>query len=149
MKSLLTLFAVVQVAAFAPPSSWNNARVTRRTSPLPMVFDLDGKVVEKITTQDLLDRILDESLRTSARRPIMKQFDPSSKAIWRHWKGTVLSETWKSAMRHGIWAVLVYLLFKQSPGLQNACVGSDRIWSHILGITSFTITFFLNEGKLG
>jgi Bestrophin, RFP-TM, chloride channel len=110
-----------------------------------MVFEVDQSRVEKITTQDLLDRILDESLRTSARRPIMKQFDPSSKAIWRHWRGTVLSETWKSACKHALWAVAVYALFKQYPGLHSGFVGCERVWSQILAITTFTLTFFVNE----
>lgn len=110
-----------------------------------MVFEVDQSRVEKITTQDLLDRILDESLRTSARRPIMKQFDPASKAIWRHWRGTVLSETWKSAMKHAVWAIVIYPLFDQFPGLQRGSVGCEKVWSQILAVTTFTLTFFVNE----
>lgn len=131
-------------AAFILPSQ---LKLTQRDAswPLPMVFEVDESRVEKITTQDLLDRILDESLRTSARRPIMKQFDPSSKAIWRHWRGTVLSETWKSSLKHALWAVSVYLLFKQYPALHRGFKGFDRVWSQILAITTFTLTFFVNE----
>ena len=110
-----------------------------------MVFEVDQSRVEKITTQDLLDRILDESLRSSARRPIMKQFDPASKAIWRHWRGTVLSETWKSAFKHALWAIVVYFLFEQYPAMHRGSVGCERVWSQILAITTFTLTFFVNE----
>lgn len=143
----LDALVVLPVSAFLPSqnSSWNNVKLVRRPSPLAMVFELDESRVEKITTQDLLDRILDESLRTSARRPIMKQFDPASKAIWRHWSGTILSETWKSALKQGIWATGVYFLFQTFPGLKIGFAGCDGIWSQILAITTFTLTFFVNE----
>lgn len=150
---LLAALGVVAlpVTAFLPHcrhnSAWNNnnARLVRQPSPLPMVFELDESRVEKITTQDLLDRILDESLRTSARRPIMKQFDPSSKAIWRHWGGTVLSETWKSALKQGIWAACVYFLFQRFHGLRTTFAGSDQLFGQVLAITTFTLSFFVNE----
>lgn len=140
----IVLYAVTQVTSFYLPTPVNSS-LKRRPSPLPMVFELDESRVERITTQDLLDRILDESLRTSARRPIMKQFDPASKAIWRHWRGTVLSETWKSALKQGMWAAIVYLLLGQYPNVHRGLMGFERIWSQILAITTFTLTFFVNE----
>lgn len=119
---------------------------SRETSRLWMVFDsISPEMMEKISTQDVLDRILDESLRTSARRPIMIQFDPSSRAIWRHWKGTVFQETWQSALRHALWAVVVYALFQQYPRIQSAFAGFHVIWAQILGVTTFTLTFFVNQ----
>jgi hypothetical protein len=127
--------------------AWDNKvrPIARQPLTLPMVFDLDADRVEKITTQDLLDRILDESLRTSARRPIMKQYDPASRAIWRHWGGTVLSDTWKSALKQGLWAAAVYFLFQKYQGVKLGFADFDRIWSQILAITTFTLTFFVNE----
>lgn len=56
----------------------------RRTAVSRMVADTPEAVVEEASTQSVLDRILDESLRTSARRPIMIQFSPSSKAVRTH-----------------------------------------------------------------
>lgn len=35
-------------------------------------------IFEETSTQNLLDDLIDESVRTSARRPVMMQFDPSS-----------------------------------------------------------------------
>jgi len=35
-------------------------------------------IFEETSTQNLLDDLIDESSRTSARRPVMMQFDPSS-----------------------------------------------------------------------
>lgn len=101
--------------------------------------------MEQISTQDLLDRILDESVRTSARRPIMIQFDPASKAIWRHWKGTVFAETWKSAASHALWACLVYIMFQRYQHIQETFVGFQTLWGQMLAVTTFTLTFFVNQ----
>ena len=35
-------------------------------------------IFEETSTQNLLDDLIDESVRTSARQPVMMQFDPSS-----------------------------------------------------------------------
>ena len=48
-----------------------------------MVFSASEAMLEQTSTQVMLDGILDESLRTSGRRPIMIQFEPSSKAVRR------------------------------------------------------------------
>lgn len=111
-----------------------------------MVFDApSAEVMEQISTQDLVDRILDESLRTSARRPIMIQFDPSRKAMWQHWKGTIFSETWTSSVRNALWAVAVYLLMLKYPQVKTTFTGFPVIWAQILGVTTFTVTFFVNQ----
>uniref|UniRef100_A0A7S3P3A4 Uncharacterized protein n=1 Tax=Amphora coffeiformis TaxID=265554 RepID=A0A7S3P3A4_9STRA len=119
---------------------------SKTTTRLPMVFDsLPPEIMEQISTQDVLDRILDESLRTSARKPIMIQFDPSSRAIWRHWRGTVFQETWRSAIRHAVWAAIVYFLFVRCPRVKSVFGGFNIIWAQILGVTTFTLTFFVNQ----
>ena len=115
-----------------------------------MVFDVPVAALEseqsKISTQTLIDKILDECLRYSARRPIMNQFDPASKSIWRHWRGTVVAETWKSAARHALWAVGVYVVFQKYPKCAQFFAGFDRIWSEVLlAVVTFTLTFFVNE----
>jgi hypothetical protein len=46
-----------------------------------MVVTLPDSLIEEVSTQSLLDKIIDEAVRTTARRPIMFQFDPSSKAV--------------------------------------------------------------------
>jgi hypothetical protein len=35
-------------------------------------------IIEQASTVNLLDDLIDESVRTSSRRPIIRQFDPSS-----------------------------------------------------------------------
>ena len=53
-----------------------------RTKPtstaIPMVLTTPEAVIERASTVNLLDDLIDESVRTSARRPIMMQFDPSA-----------------------------------------------------------------------
>ena len=63
---------------------------------LHMVLTTPESIIEQASTVNLLDDLINESVRTSARRPIMMQFDPSSGWIWRRWKGTVFAETWTS-----------------------------------------------------
>ena len=45
---------------------------------LNMVLTTPESIIEQISTQKLLDELIDESVRTNARKPIMMQFDPSS-----------------------------------------------------------------------
>lgn len=120
---------------------------TTTTTRIPMVFDAPlTEVTEQMSTQtDLVDRILDESLRTSSRRPIMIQFDPSRRAMWRHWKGTIIAQTWRSSVRHGLWAMAVYLLFRKYPVVKDAFAGFAAVWGQLLGVTTFTLTFFVNQ----
>ena len=122
-----------------------------------MVFDVPNSALEaaldqrfeleqsKSGTQQIIDSILDECTRYSARKPIMVQFDPEAKSIWRHWRGTVLSETWKSAAKHAIWAVLVYILFQRYSTMKTWLKGFQTIWGELLAVTTFTLTFFVNE----
>ena len=45
---------------------------------LNMVFTTPASVIEQVSTKVLLDDLVDESVRQSARNPVMMQFDPSS-----------------------------------------------------------------------
>ena len=124
---------------------------------LPMVFDAAGEAYnklyeeEKSSTRNVLDNILDESMRLQARRAVMIQFDPSSKAIWRHWQGTVLSETWRIAVMYMVWHAVVYLTIQNGLAqwfpnvVQRHLPGFTTIWGQSLSITTFTLTFFVNQ----
>ncbi|EEC51745.1 predicted protein [Phaeodactylum tricornutum CCAP 1055/1] len=110
-----------------------------------LVVSLPDSLIEEVSTQALLDKIIDEGIRTSARRPIMFQFDPSSTAIWKHWKGTIFAETWPSVVRHVLWAVLVYFLFRRNPGSGRVLSDFSTLWGQTLSVTTFTLTFFVNQ----
>jgi len=72
------------VVAFMPFSRHYVKRASLRRSTgigRRMVADTPDAVVEQVSTQTVLDDILDESLRYSARRPIIMEFDPASKAV--------------------------------------------------------------------
>lgn len=56
----------------------SNCRSGRSAAVLRMVLTTPENIIEQASTQKLLDVLLDESVRTTARRPIMMQFDPSS-----------------------------------------------------------------------
>ena len=103
-----------------------------------------AKSKQQPSTQFIIDKILDECLRFSARKPIMRQFDPN-RSMWRRWKGTVIAETWKSAARRVIWTCLVYVLLRKYPDMASSLNGSKRIWTELIAIVTFTLTFFVNE----
>jgi hypothetical protein len=96
LSLVLVLCGVLfQVTAFAPASSRQTPLKSvaeecktpflfGRSTKCRMVVDIADSVIEKATTRMVLDQILDESLRTSARKPIMYQFDPSSRAVCSH-----------------------------------------------------------------
>lgn len=82
---------------------------------LRMVLRTPESIIEQASTTTLLDHLIDESVRTSARRPIMMQFDPSSGWIWKRWKGTIFSETWDACVSFR----LIRRFSRFSPGEQT------------------------------
>lgn len=125
------------------------SRLSNRPQPtltsLGMVLTTPESIIEEASTQNLLDDLIDESVRTSARRPIMMQFEPSSGWIWRRWKGTVFSETWPSVIRNMCLAVCVAFVYNRAPNFKNALSGFSILWGQLLSVTTFTLTFFLNQ----
>eukprot|EP00571_Detonula_confervacea_P002973 CAMPEP_0172314520 /NCGR_PEP_ID=MMETSP1058-20130122/22741_1 /TAXON_ID=83371 /ORGANISM="Detonula confervacea, Strain CCMP 353" /LENGTH=568 /DNA_ID=CAMNT_0013028411 /DNA_START=254 /DNA_END=1960 /DNA_ORIENTATION=- len=132
-----------------PSASTSHLHMTFEVSSSPAIADSEqpSKITSiTATTEQLIDSILDECLRYSARRPIMRQFDPASRFIWRQWRGTVVAETWKSAAKHAIWAVAVFFLFQKYPRCTVGVLdGFHRVWGELLAVTTFTLTFFVNE----
>eukprot|EP00980_Cylindrotheca_fusiformis_P024258 scaffold11680_cov142-Cylindrotheca_fusiformis.AAC.16 len=125
-----------------PPSSFSQeisrpggpeARRTSRRSALHMVLTTPIDIIEQASTVNLLDDLIDESVRTSARRPIIRQFDPSSGWIWRRWRGTIFSETWVSCVRNMLYAFAVFLLYKSYPNIiDNHLNGFSTLWGQLL-----------------
>jgi Bestrophin, RFP-TM, chloride channel len=110
-----------------------------------MVLTTPEAIIEQASTTKLLDDLIDESVRTSARRPIIMQFDPSSGWIWKRWKGTVFSETWDSCVYKMVYASLVYLACKSFPQVKDTLSGFSILWGQLLSVTTFTLTFFVNQ----
>ena len=119
---------------------------TRETSSqLQMVLSTPDTIIEQASTQKLLDTLLDESVRTQSRQPIMMQFNPKRIWIWRQWRGTVFSETWKSACLNMTLATFVVLLYGAYPNIRDLLQGFSILWGQLLSVTTFTLTFFLNQ----
>ena len=112
---------------------------------LHMVLSTPESIIEQVSTEKLLDILIDESVRTSSREPIMMQFNPRRGWIWRQWRGTVFSETWKSGLLNMALATFVVLLYKMYPNLKDLLQGFSILWGQLLSVTTFTLTFFLNQ----
>ena len=115
------------------------------SSPLRMVMTLPTEIIENVTTQNLLDDLINETVRTSARKTIMMQFDPSSGWIWRRWKGTVFSETWASCVQNMALAMVIMIVLRMIPGAKKHLQGFSILWGQLLSVTTFTLTFFVNQ----
>jgi Bestrophin, RFP-TM, chloride channel len=76
----------------------------------------------------------------------MMQFDPSSGWIWRRWTGTIFAETWTSCVRNMAWAMIIYFAHRAYPHVLNShLAGFGTLWGQLLSITTFTLTFFVNQ----
>ncbi len=63
----------------------SSTRSTSTSTALNMVFTTPSSVIEQASTQILLDDLIDESVRTTARKTVMMHFNPSS-----GWVSTVI-----------------------------------------------------------
>ena len=110
-----------------------------------MVLNTPESIIEKASTQHLLDELIDESTRLSARRPIMLQFDPTGIRIWGRWRGTIFAETWPACVRNMLIAVLVAAFFRCFPAYKDRLQGFSILWGQLLSVATFTLTFFVNQ----
>ena len=68
---------------FATTTSTHSALAS--STALHMVLSTPDTIIEQASTQNLLDALIDESVRTSSREPVMLQFNPK-----RGWVSTLL-----------------------------------------------------------
>ena len=105
---LVCILATPSVEAFSTRRVHSRQSQIRYSLTRLRVFKLEPEesiLMEQTSTKEILDGIIDDCLRTSGRRPIMIQFEPSSKAIWSHYRGTVFAETWKSCVQGILWGL--------------------------------------------
>ena len=57
----------------------------------------------------------------------------------------MFSETWHSAVAKMAWAVIVFFIFKSNPSIIDGLSGFGTLWGQLLSVTTFTLTFFLNQ----
>jgi hypothetical protein len=54
--------------------------------------------------------------------------------------------TWKSALRNMVYALLVYFVYRsQAPLFNQYLSGIGTLWGQLLSVTTFTLTFFVNQ----
>lgn len=146
-RSSVSAFQPVSTQRHSTPLGFSSRRGDSVRRDMVFYVPEDAPILREKSTRSVLDDILDESTRISARFPIMRQFDPSSKAIWRHWRGTCLSATWRTALKQALWASAVYLIGRQAQcaGVVGLLKGFGTIWGQCLSISTFTLTFFVSQ----
>lgn len=137
--------SIILSIARTSSSPWSRQQLQRRQLTWLFVLTTPESIIEQASTTSLLDDLIDESIRTSARRPLIMQFDPSSGWIWKRWKGTVFSETWESCVSKMIYASIVFGFCATYPGIKTWLSGFNVLWGQLLSVTTFTLTFFVNQ----
>lgn len=129
---------------------WSGDR--RSTTRLSMVLTTPESIIEEavLANQSLLDDLIDECVLLTARRPIILQFRPNPLWTWTQWRGTTFSETWTLVVQHICWATLVtsFLLPTTTPAttpILKSLQGFDELFTQLLSVTTFTLTFFLDQ----
>jgi hypothetical protein len=122
------------------------------TTALSMVLTTPENIIEEAVTanQSLLDDLIDECVLFTARRPIILQFRPNPVWTWTQWRGTTFSETWTLVLQHICWATLVTVFLLPTatttpPILIKHLQGLDELFTQLLSVTTFTLTFFLDQ----
>lgn len=117
-----------------------------------MVLTTPESIIEEavMANQSLLDDLIDECVLLTARRPIILQFRPNPLWTWTQWRGTTFSETWTLVLQHICWATLVtsFLLPTTTPAttqILKSLQGFDELFTQLLSVTTFTLTFFLDQ----
>ena len=68
------------------------------------------------------------------------------KKIWKQWKGTVFSETWRTCVKNMLFALLITFVVKiNKEAFTKNLAGFNVLWGQLLSVTTFTLTFFLNQ----
>jgi hypothetical protein len=145
---VVCILATPSGEAFTTRHVHRQGRLRHQSTTRLYVFNVEPEesiLMEQTSTKEILDGIIDDCLRTSGRRPIMIQFEPSSKAIWSHYRGTVFAETWKSCVQGILWAASTYLWLNGQPRLQTALAEFSSLYMQLLSVTTFTLTFFVNQ----
>lgn len=161
LKWILPIYFVVLQSIFQYCASFHvyvsRKRKNHSFHTIQMVLTTPETIIEEAfsNNQSLLDDLLDECVLFAARRPIIMQFNPS--ALWNQWRGTVFSETWTFVVQNILFATIVTYLLHQYPipaalkynyNNWNLLEGLDEIWGQLLSVTTFTLTFFLNESYI-
>jgi hypothetical protein len=141
------------------------------TSPYEAVIERamaksSGSGTDSFLDNAWLDNLIDESVRTSARKPLIRQFDPSSPWIWSQFYGTIWSATGRACVARMLYAALVYsvlCILGNGNGLTGGCPPTGQwrlcssllldtslqglaiLYEQLLSVTTITLTFFVQQ----
>ena len=165
--SLLSAIAVVDkapvvVAAEVPlnnkaPARPRHARVHNSDpNPLPSLADL-----ERTASPAGVDGVLDRLVGTTGGA-VIQGYRPEPAWLWRQFFGTVVCDAWTRVLANMAWA-LCFCLFarhrthgdfraweleavdpRRHPFVARLAI-YDKIWTTLMGLTTFLLTFFLNQ----
>ena len=57
----------------------------------------------------------------------------------------MFSETWVSCLRNVLYSLVVLYIYKSTPRLEGSLQGFNTLWGQLLSVTTFTLTFFVNQ----
>eukprot|EP00980_Cylindrotheca_fusiformis_P005939 scaffold1259_cov102-Cylindrotheca_fusiformis.AAC.3 len=109
-----------------------------------------------------VDKVIDKvsGFRTKYGGDVIQRFKPSRRWLWTRWTGTILQQSWKTAVINMIITMAVVLVAKiwakpqwqlgMLPDSTNNIViakllGLIAAWKYVQTITTFTLSFFLTQ----
>jgi Cyclic nucleotide-binding domain len=119
----------------------------------PFIADDDPELLRKI--DNAIDQVA--GTKTLYGGHIIRQYKPSRSWLWKKWKGTVFQHTWRTVGLNMLLSLLFIVCVRQytdptwlTPDKSNPIIhGLDiirRIWAYQMSLTTFILTFFVNQG---
>lgn len=97
--------------------------------------------------------IAEEAFSTSIMRPVLAQWFPRRRWLWRQWQNTIVRVVLPREVLYNMMFALVLSLWFRVPGphsrmsnmLLDSLRGVERVWVLISGLVSFSLAFFLSQ----
>ena len=141
---------------------------THRHHPLAVskkAIDGDGAPSNPGWSSGRLNRLTEWADSSDPNRPIICEYNPQGRWLWRKWNGTVLKATWKSvvfSMLTGFiidytargsslskyrlsWDILSEVPTENTPFLIKNLSAVTKVWEYQLTLSTFILTFFLSQ----
>jgi len=107
---------------------------------------------QRISSEELRS-LVDLACSTTITKPIVAQYYPSRKWLWRKWEGTVLRRVLPKEVFFNLCFAAAVCLFFRAPGphavwragMVESLSGVARVWTISGSMVSFTLSFFLSQ----
>jgi len=104
-------------------------------------------------SQEELRSLVDLACSTTITKPIVAQYYPSRKWLWRQWSGTVVRRVLPKEVSFNLCFAAAVCLFFRAPGphalwragMVESLSGVARVWTISGSMVSFTLSFFLSQ----